>query len=635
MLKDVAIIDYISLTFYMLLMVAIGVYFKRFMRGAREYFIGGNLIPWWVSGISFYMASFSAWTFTGAAGFVYHTGFFAILYFLSWSISFLIGYRFTAARWRRSRVISPVEYSATRFNVATQQIVSWVQTISGVLGLGITLTAVSKVIAPTIHVPIEYVIVVTGIIMLLYTYLGGLWAVAITDVVQFVFLIAITLVVMPLSVHAIGGVKNLLANTPPLRFDYVYNNMQYDVHYLIAMWLINIIVSMSFGAAPRYYSVIDEKSAKRVGLTCGLLFLTVPVLFGVPPLVGRILWPDLLAVDFFKNIFQPNDAIYLGVCLLILPNGLIGIFLAAMFAATMSTIATSYNVTSAIIARDIYKARFKPAATDTELLIVGRIATFVIAVLTIILAVIYARSPLGIFNLMVVLSALFSMPILIPMAFGLLVKRLAHWAAVAAIVWGLGMGLVEKFLLGWTVGPQVYGATVVTGAILLLSWPLGRLFQKNRFVSGLLAAGWAIFLLYFFHATAVSPLTGFRETMVILSAAAFGLSLYLFSFLFSLESEEHREMVEAFFRKIKTPVDVNREVFGAGLKEISSFRLVGILTMSIGVLILLLLLSPPARSDWPVNLMLSGALLVFGFLMYHFGGRSEGRFAEERRRRAG
>ncbi|UCE08505.1 MAG: hypothetical protein JSW07_10980, partial [bacterium] len=201
-MNTIASIDYYVLLFYILLILGIGIYFSKFIKGAKEYFTGGNMIPWWVGGISLYMSSFSAWTFTGASGFVYFTGLYGIVYFLTWSIAFFIGYRITAARWRRSRVISPVEYSSTRYNVTTQQLVGYVMVFSGILTRGITLTAVSKVVASTMGFNLDGVIIISGTVILLYTLLGGLWAVTITDVVQFIILLVITMIVMPMSIKA-------------------------------------------------------------------------------------------------------------------------------------------------------------------------------------------------------------------------------------------------------------------------------------------------------------------------------------------------------------------------------------------------------------------------------------------------
>jgi len=96
------LVDYLVIGFYLAIMLAIGFYFSRFMTGAKEFFVGGNLIPGWVSGVSMYMTLFSAWTFTGAASFTYTTGWYGILYFASWPVAFFIGFRLCAGAARAS-----------------------------------------------------------------------------------------------------------------------------------------------------------------------------------------------------------------------------------------------------------------------------------------------------------------------------------------------------------------------------------------------------------------------------------------------------------------------------------------------------------------------------------------------------
>jgi SSS family solute:Na+ symporter len=85
-------IDYVVLAFYFALMLGIGVYFSKFSKSVRDYFAGGNRIPWWVSGISLYMTNFSAWTFTAAAGFIYHSSWYGVIYISSGIITYFVGH---------------------------------------------------------------------------------------------------------------------------------------------------------------------------------------------------------------------------------------------------------------------------------------------------------------------------------------------------------------------------------------------------------------------------------------------------------------------------------------------------------------------------------------------------------------
>lgn len=622
-MRQAGALDYGVIVFYLCFIVAVGLYFRQRVKGAHDYFAGGNKIPWWISAISFYMSSFSAWTFSGAAGFVYNKGFFAVIYFATWSLAMFIGYRFTAARWRRTRAISPVEYAATRFNVTTQQFVSWITTTQGILGAGITLTAVSKIIGSTLGLPVETVVVVAGVTMLLYTYLGGLWAVAVTDVLQFVVLLAITLVIMPLSLKAAGGLWAVIQAAPAIEWSFDYRGLHYNLHWLVGVTLINIVNAMSLSRAQRYYSVVDEKAALRVGRYASLLFITVPILFGLPPLAARLLWPDLQAVPFFAQIAQPSDVIYVGLALTILPSGLIGLFLVAMFAATMSSLDTSYNVASAIISRDIYKGVFKPDATDKQMFMVGKVATLLIGITVTALGLWYASSQLGIFNLMVVVVSLFNLPLAIPMAVGLLSRGVARWSAVAAIAWGLGINLLAQYVLKLPVGFLIYAGAGFSTIILFGSIWLGRWHRDRISLVRALAVAWAALLWVALPAIATVPLGTASVWVLRLSAIVFGLSIPFLAARFARETDAEERMVDAFFEKLATPINVAREVYSNGVPNSAGFGLIGVLTAVIGAAVWVLVAFPGGRDAWHLNLVLGALLVTAGGLMLVFGRRSE------------
>src|SRR3977135_3316617 len=112
-------VDYLVIGLYACLMVCVGFYVLRFNRGAAEYFRGGSRIPWLVAGLSCFMSGFSAWTFTGAAGVAYRSGIAAIGLYIGNALSFLLGYFVFAARWRRSRITTVMEYLSGRFTAPT------------------------------------------------------------------------------------------------------------------------------------------------------------------------------------------------------------------------------------------------------------------------------------------------------------------------------------------------------------------------------------------------------------------------------------------------------------------------------------------------------------------------------------
>jgi SSS family solute:Na+ symporter len=629
-MKSVDIYDYLVIGAYFLFMLGIGLYFMKVNKGAKEYFAGGSMIPWWVSGMTLYMANFSAWTFTGAAGFAYATGWFAIFYFGTWSVSYYVGSHLTASRWRRTRSISPVEYTYTRFNFTTQQFLSLVISLNFTLSAGVQLGATCKLLAPVMNLDITAVTIVTGIVILLYTFMGGLWAVSITDVVQGVILLSITFIVMPMALGLVGGLDKLIAALPPVSFDHVYNGVHYTEHWLVSIFII-MCLGTAAGAAQRFYSVKDERDAKRVGKLAGGLFLTVPFVFGIPPLVARVYWPDLAQVDFFKPYIgqNPQDLVFIGLCLKLLPNGLIGVFLAAMLAATMSTLSSVYNMVSSILSRDIYQGWVRPQTTDAGLLKVGRIFSVALGLFVTVMAAVFVNSQFGIFNLMQEFYTLLNIPVVVPTTFGLLFRRVPKWSAVAAIGWGLIAGLTTRFVLDWDIGPKVYVAFVTSFGIFASSYWLGTLYKKNRLMLWLLAAAVALIMGALWMTTLPQQAEEWQRILAIASALIMALSLVGFAGLFAGETEAEREIVREFFKKLDTPIDVAREVFGAGKRQISTFPLVGGTTIVMGLLMSLIFLTPLSSGEPRTLGIIVTIMIVFGVMMWYFGKKSEIRTAKQ------
>ncbi len=268
------------------------------------------------------MTMFSAWTFTGGASFVYQTSWFGLLYFATWGISFLIGFLMSAKRWRRTRITSPVEYIETRFNRSTHLFFSVYLALAMLYWPAHHLASLSKICAPTMFpgsMPaIDVMIVIVGITIMLYTFLGGLWAVCVTDVVQFLILIAVCVVLLP-AIFLSGDFSSmgeLARRIPPLTFQHVLPDAtMYDHWYLLGLIAANAFGNSVGDKAQRYYSVRDEKAAMKVGWLAFVLFSTAPLLFGIPPLIGKVLWPDISMLDYFARVTKPEENIFIAVVL--------------------------------------------------------------------------------------------------------------------------------------------------------------------------------------------------------------------------------------------------------------------------------------------------------------------------------
>ncbi|MBN1461680.1 MAG: hypothetical protein JXA57_19280 [Armatimonadetes bacterium] len=102
--------DQFVLIAYFAIMMGIGLYFFRFMRGMKDYFSGGNTIPWWLSGVSFYMSSFSVTAFITYPALCFRYGWVGITLLWVAVPATLFSVILFAKKWRRARIDSPVEY---------------------------------------------------------------------------------------------------------------------------------------------------------------------------------------------------------------------------------------------------------------------------------------------------------------------------------------------------------------------------------------------------------------------------------------------------------------------------------------------------------------------------------------------
>jgi len=590
--------EFYTVIAYLALMIGIGLFFISRNKGGEDYFAGGRCIPWWVSGVSLYMGNFSAWLFTGGAGMIYKTTWYGLLYFLlTGSVSYFLGTQLTAARWRRSRVISPVEFTRRRFGVGTQQVLGIITAVVFLAAAGNQLKAIATVVNSVLGVPMVEAAVAIGIIVILYTIIGGLWAVVVTDVVQFVVLLGATLLVAPLAFMLVkGGLPEILSN---MSFDIPPKDglPSHNLHFLIA-GLISFTLGVASGQGPRFYCVPDEKSARKVGILAAALFLTTPVLFSLPSLVARSIWggPDVLG-DHIPGK-DPHEQVFVEIAKEVLPPGLLGVFLAAMFAATMSALDTVYNMVASVLSRDMYM-HFKPKTSDKALIGIGRWMTVACGGVTILLCLYYINGTSDLFTVMVDIFYLSAPVMAVPV------------------------------LMGFLFRPQIYLTQSVCIAIFLSSRWLGDLWndRENRDAVGILAVVFTALLLGVMllgtpeNEAATGWVTGLVTThqVILLYAEFMLLTMILFARWFS--KPEDRTEVDRFYRDLDTPVDVATEVTGSKEAALTVFRLVGVVTALIGggVLVLMgveMLMDSSRLGEWWKYVALSAILFVLAALFY-------------------
>jgi len=150
-----------------------------------------------------------------------------------------------------------------------------------------------------------------------------------------------------------------------------------------------------------------------------------------------------------------SEAAYAVASLTLLPHGLIGVMLAAMFSATMANLSAQFNVKSGILTKDVYQSLFRKRAGERELLVVGWITTFLIGGATTAIAVIMAASGQSVFHIMLTFNTLMSLAYGPPALLGLVVRRTPPWSGLASFATGLILGMLGTFIYHWSLIQQV------------------------------------------------------------------------------------------------------------------------------------------------------------------------------------
>ena len=631
---QLSILDYLMIAAYLVLMLGVGGIFSKLMKGGSDFFVGGRRILWWIAGISLYMTLFSAWTFTGAASFTYNTGWFGVITFATWPLALFIGFILTARRWRRARISTPVEYVTTRFNKATHLFLSIVLIVSTLYWPAHHLASLSKICAPALFpnsmLAIDLMVVVVGLIILLYTFSGGLWAVCFTDVVQFLIFISICGVLIPVVFASgdIGSVSQFIERTPDLQWAHtIRGNTTYTHWYLIGIPLAFIFSYSSGGNIQRYFSVRDEHEARKTGWLAVALFALAPLIFGLPPLIGKVLWPDISALPFFSNISKPDENIFIAVVLKYMPAGMVGLFIAAMMSASMSAMDSAWNVVSAMVSIDIYKKLFKPNATEKETLLVGRLTVVFLAFLAIGMALLIIHSEYGVFTVSNIILGLIGIPVTIPLFVGILSEKISRWSAISSVLAGTITSSLCRFVLQLNLGPQYIVTIIVTLAFLFLSSKIGALHRRSKWHS--FAANFttsvAIYLLLMVvnANTALSFGAGLTSAhvWVLTGVVALLVLSQVFAKHYAHEMSENRADLEDFFTKLKTPIDVQAEVPEDADTTFNAFPLVGKIAGAIAVISLAMLILPEARTSPGVNVAISAMMAVIAGMMFWLNQR--------------
>lgn len=429
------ILDYIVMFVFTGIIIAAGLSFGKTGNSMKSYFAAGGAVPWQISSLSLFMSFFSAGTFVVWGSIAYQYGFVSIAIQLTMCLGgFFVG-MFIAPAWQKSRALTAAEFVSRRLGLTVQKFYSYLILLISLMYTGAFLYPVAKIINVSTGFPIEACILVLGILIIIYTAVGGLWGVMITDVIQFIVLTGAVLIVVPLAFDKIGGVEELFTHTPPDFFMPV--NEEYSWLFLLAFGIYNgIFIGGNWAYVQRYTSVDSPKSARKVGYLFAILYLISPFVWMLPPMIYRVVNPDLSGLE--------NEGAYLMMCKAVLPRGLVGLMLGGMVFATASSVNTTLNLAAAVFTNDLYKS-VRPDTQPKHLMLIAKLAVIVFGIMTIGVALLVPSAG-GIVEIVLSVGAVTGCSLYGPPIWALFSRYHTGKSILWCTLLGLSLNLYLKFL---------------------------------------------------------------------------------------------------------------------------------------------------------------------------------------------
>ena len=443
---------------YMVGLVAISFAFKKLNKNSDDYFRAGCQGSWWLVGMSSYMMSFSAYTFTGLAGVAYEAGFTAWTQFFANIIGFALAGLFAAGWLRQLRVTTAAEVVRDRYGKLTEQVYSWQGAIFGLMYASLGLLGVSLFASTVFGISVQTMILAVGITVLIYSLVGGRWAVMGTDFAQGIILVGITFLVGFLALDHIGGFGGLLEaiREQGLEKDFAIIKSELnpekfpdEPNKYTAIWVLASMIGLTMqrvgvDSAPHYFSARDGKHARGAAWFVCIIMSFSTVIFFIPAMVARLSYSA--AVESL-DISKPAEAAYAVASMELLPDSLMGLMLIAIFAATMSMMDSGLNQQAAVVVKNIYPAicrwrNVKPM-TGNKLLLLGQATTLCAGIIIICLSFYFHKQGegKGVFEQLLNIGALIGLPSTVPMIMGLFFRNQPSYAALVSI----GFALVTAF----------------------------------------------------------------------------------------------------------------------------------------------------------------------------------------------
>ena len=399
---------------------------KKAGKDSSQFFLSGKNMPWWLLGVSMVATTFSTDTPNLVTDIVRTNGVSGNWVWWAFLLTGLLTVFVYAKLWRKSNVNTDLEFYELRYGGSAAIFLRKFRAIYlGVIFNVITMASVTlaaiKIGGVMLNLDPWQTVVGAGLVTMIFSALGGFKGVVYTDLILFFVAMvgSIGAAYYLINLPEVGGLNSLISNETISKKISIIPDLS-DKNVLITLFIIPLAVqwwsSWYPGAEPGGGGYIAQRmlASKNENHAIAATFFFNIMHYALRPwpwilvaLASLVIFPDLDSIkSAFPNISDDkigNDLAY-SAMLTLLPSGLLGLVLASLISAYMSTISTQLNWGSSYIVYDFYKQQIDPNASEKKLVAIGRISTILLMVFSAILALLL-QNALQLFNILLVFGA--------------------------------------------------------------------------------------------------------------------------------------------------------------------------------------------------------------------------------------
>jgi len=449
-----------SIIIYLAITLLIGWWASRRVKNTQDFVMAGRQLPTYMAAAALFATWFGSETIMGASSEFVEHGLLGVIEdpFGAALCLVLVG-AFYARPLYRLNILTFNDFFKLRFSRAAE-VISAIFMVPSYFGwIAVQLVALAIVFQTLSGLPLTYGILLCAGVVVVYTYIGGMWAVSVTDSVQTVLIILGLVILAVTMVQRVGGLDVVVAQTPDGFFHFLPKGNALDITHYIAAW-----ITIGLGSIPQqdiFQRVMSAKSARvavPASYLSGAMYLTIgfiPLLIG---LFGSILYPDLAEGDTQMVIPQ-----------LVLNHGNLALqilLFGALVSAILSTTSGAMLAPATVIGENLIRPLLKDPS-DARMLAIMRASVVVVAIFSAWMAAVQTN----IYELVGQSSALSLVSLFVPLTGGLYWKRSSNWGCLLSILFGMVTWLLFEFIfLTVEIPSLILGGLASVAGLVIGSW---------------------------------------------------------------------------------------------------------------------------------------------------------------------